>query len=939
MMKEGEIQGLAQGLIDWYWNWGRKRSGSRELPVSGWLNQLYRMAKDAGSICDALGQPRPAMAIWGPSQTGKSTLISAYIDGSAGIPQAEEQTGIGTGLHWPGGNGFCFMAPMVENPEDLPFFMTRKVLNPYNKGMDGSSCLSRFVPGSADGTPGTLKVKYPLYPVELKMVAPCDLWHALARGYSTECYGPLQGDSTKWNLDLLRQKIKAFIRLNPPPRDPVADRDACECLHDFCEVLGDLAESDDPMFRGLGADAGELDSTLRSLMEQPTLLQSRDVTLAFAAEILWDGFGQITDYYRRMTDAYRACLGAGGAWEGKTVFCSLEATALFLNMGACSISFAPMPDNSKAPEAILKTLISKLGWREQGGDIIIECAPGLSNRLGETPEQFCIFQGLVWELVVPINIANLQDHPFAAAPQRPNALKDYLKDADILDFPGVGNETKSMERRIILDADLVKEVKARAAASSASGADTERVNRCFSAELFFKEVLKRGKTASIVSTYARRLNMDAFSIFQGIRGYACPNADQLINGVKAWWKHAMPEYSRNPRGPSPMPLNLVLTWWATQLNKAVNPNDSKIYGAIEGIVSNLGPIRDPGTCTTFAIHNHKSPDKDFAEIKLDFSPRSVRYQALMHEKDFARQFANPVSLESFNKMVADLDTGGAEYFFGQVHKQILDIRKNEKTDRITRLNVRLRELQADMGTQFQQHEIYPNPKPADTRREHLEQFLGVLENLVDEAHPAKMQVINLALRHLVNVDFEVLDSVPMDRRRISADHLAMQFQQWINRQVAHCAPDGQGAKASDPDWRSLGIDSPDKMREVLGALVKSVLPDMDEAVKWLSKLAGYNHNSGDVLDLRRPLAVQMSNMICSGKHGSHTCCNPDELDNPEKVPSADRALCFYFVEPTIRRMRALAQRDIIPVKRPDQPGDAELVHLCQLYAINPLKAS
>ncbi|MFA5258389.1 MAG: hypothetical protein WC360_09580, partial [Opitutales bacterium] len=422
-------------------------------------------------------------------------------------------------------------------------------------------------------------------------------------------------------------------------------------------------------------------------------------------------------------------------------------------------------------------------------------------------------------------------------------------------------------------------------------------------------------------------------------GYACPNADQLINGVKAWWKHAMPEYFRNPRGPSPMPLNLALTWWATQLNKAVNPNDSNIYGVIEGIVSNLGPIRDAGTCTTFAIHNHKSPDKDFALIKQDFKKGSVRYENLIREKDFSRQFANPVSLESFDQMVADKDTGGAEYFFRQVHKQILDTRTNEKTDRITRLNVRLRELQAEMGTLFLQHEIFPNPKPKDTRREHLEKFLGALESIVAEAPALQMQGINLALRHLVNVDFEVLDSVPMDRRRISADHLAMQFQQWINRQAARCAPDGQGVKASDPDWRCLGIDSPDKMREVLGALVKSVLPDMDETVKWLSKLAGYNHNSGDVLDLRRPLAIKMANMICSGRRGSHTCCNPDDLSDPEKVPSADRAHCFYFVEPTIRQMRVIARRDIIPVKRPDQAGDAELVQLCQLYAINPLKAS
>jgi len=939
MMKEGEIQGLAQGLIDWYWSLGKKRSGSYELPVSGWLNQLYRMAKDSESASEALELERPAMAIWGPSQTGKSTLISAYIDGESGIPEREADAGNGTGLHWPGGHGFYFMAPLVDDPSKLPFFLTRKVLNPYNKGMDGSSCLSRFVPGTVDGFPGTLKVQYPRFPVELKMVAPRDLWHALARGYSTECYGPFQGDSTKWNLELLRQKIKIFVRQNPAPRDPIADREAYECLHDFCEVLSDLAESDDPMFRGLGADSGELASTLRSLMEEPALLQNRDAVINFAALILWDGFEQISTLYRSMTEIYRRCLGKGGAWEGRKVYCSLEATALFLNMGACSISYTPMPENSKAPEAILKTLISKLGWRKEGEDIIIECADGLPHRLGETPEQFCIFQGLVWELVVPINIANLQDHPFADAPERPNALKKYLKDADILDFPGVGNEVKSMDTRIILDAQLVSEVTTRASAPDATGQDRERVNRCFSPQLFFKEVLKRGKTASIVSTYAKRLNIDAFSIFQGIRGFACPNADQLINGVKAWWKHAMPDYYRNPRGPSPMPLNLTLTWWATQLNKAVNPNDSNIYGVIEEIVGNLGPIRDPGTCTTFAIHNHKSPDKDFAEIKQDFAPGSVRYNNLVREKAFARQFANPVSRQSFDEMVSDLDTGGAEFFFKQVREQLIAARADEKTNRIARLKARIAEVHADVGNLFHQHEIYPNPRPKDTRRERLETFLDSFETLVKEATPKRMRSINLALRNLLNVDFELLDAVPLSRQRINADHLAQQFQQWINGQAARCAADGSGDSAGDPDWRCLGIDSPDCMREVLEALVKSVAPDMADTVKWLVRLVSYNQSSADALDLRRPLAIRMANMISYGKAGAHTCCKPDDMSDADKVPSAESSAYVYFVEPALRQMRSLATREVIPVKRPDQPGDPELVSICQANGINPLKAS
>jgi hypothetical protein len=946
MNKEADIQGLAINLIDWYWASGCKRQGIYELPASSWLSQLYTLMKDAKSVREALAEERPAMAIWGPSQTGKSTLISAYIDGHGAIAADDESSaGTGTGLHWAGGNPFYFMAPLVDDVEKLPWYLPRKVLNPYNKGMDGSSCLSRFVPGSLDGAPGTLKVRRPNYPVELKMVSPAELWHALARGYSTECYGPNKGDTTKWDLDKFKKKLHAFKTLNPA-RKAEMDREAYEAVHDFCEVLIDLAESDDPMFRQLGLNTSELASTLRALLQEPALLQSRDSALEFAAQILWDGYKPLTDYYRTMADTYLACMGKNGIWAGKRIYCSLEAAALFLNMGACNISYAPMPDNARAPEAILKTLIGKLGWREDDADIIIACEDGMPARLAETPEQFCIHQGLVWELVIPINLANLQDHPIPDAPQRPNALKEYLKDADILDFPGVGNETKSMETRIILDEAEIRDIRSRAAKPDATGAEKERAKRCFTPQLFFKEILKRGKTASIVSTYAKRLNIDAFSIFQGIRGYRCPNADQLINGVKAWWKHATPEYFRNPKGPSPLPLNLTLTWWATQLNKAVNPNDSNIYGVIEDIVSNLGPIRDPGTCTTFAIHNHKSPDRDFAVITYDFNPGSERYNNLMKETAFARQFANPVSRKSFDQMITDKDTGGAEYFFTEIRRQVLQARANEKTNRILRLKNRCHELASSAKTLFKQYEIYPNPKPTDTRREHLKAFLARLDAIVEDAKAKAndkptMPEINLALRNLLNVDFETLSSVPQARARINADHLSGQFECWITAQCARCGEKGAGLHPTDPDWRVLGIDSTESLRVVLKALSKSFTDkEVNAAVTWLARLVDYNEAANaDTVDLRRPLAIRMGNLLSCGDRGMHTTLKPDDVLDPATMPDADLAAYLYFVEPALQNMHSLADKTIVEMKRPDQPGDDELVALCAHHDINPLKDS
>jgi len=934
-----------QELIDWFWNFGVQREGAYTLPFSGWLNNLYSLSKQSSSALKALEQQRPALAIWGPSQTGKSTLLSAYMDGSTPLSGDENEDGRETGLHWEGGLPFYFMAPLVKDPSELPWYMTRKVLNPFNKGMDGSSCLSRFLPGSLDGREGTRKIEYPKFPVELKQVTPKELWHALARGYSSECLGPNNGDTTKWNLELLKKAINRFIRKNPA--EGKSCKEAYESLHDFQEVITELAESDDSTFKGLGKDLNALQSSLRDLLEEPALLCSRTRVEEFAAEVLWEGYEKLTDFYNKMATVFRQYSGNEGVWSGKQILCSLEATALFLNMGACNISYSPPSTNPKSPENQIQTLISDLGWREDGCNILIGCEPGMTHKLGTTPEQFSIFQGLVWELVIPVNLDNLHDSPIEEAPERPNALKSLLMDVDLLDFPGVGNETKSYEKRIVLDQEQIHQITQKASRPDASGADKERQKVCFNPQLFFKEILKRGKTASIVATYSKRLNIDGFSIFQGLSGYACPNADQLVNGIKNWWKNAVPEYFNNPKGSSPLPLNLVLTWWAKQLNLATNPNDSNIYGVIEEVVSHLGTIRDPETATIFAINNHKSPDKDRAEIKMDFNPGAIRYNNITSEIAFRRQFSNPVSRESFDSMLTDMETGGAEYFILKSRDQILETRKNDDTNRVVLLKNKLKVLENDFKDLLHEHEIFPNPKPKDTRREHLKAFNSRLQTQIDNANIETMRSINATLRELLNIDYEKLSAIPYSKAKLTSDFIITEYQQWITQQCARCEEDGSPSSPLQPDWRYLGIGSTSEMRQFLTALLHSIYPNLESVITWLRKQIDYN-NAAEFRDLRRILALKMSNLITYGEKGARSrmgSWEDDDFDLNEETPSAINNAKMsphytYFLAPFAGqrgRLENLIDLDLNPIKRPDQPGDPELVQLCAKHELNPLK--
>ena len=921
---------LAAELTDWFWRSGVQRRAPYSLGPSDWLRTLYDVRSSFASVKEGLERNRPAMAIWGPSQTGKSTSVSAYLDASAKFTADAATDGEGSGLHWPGGAPFFFMAPRVADLETLPAHLTAKVINPYNKGMDGSSCLSRFLPGSLEKGAAPYHVSDPMHPVEVYLVAPDDLWHALARGFSTECVTKVGRRPAQWTLERFKREVKAAIQ-RAPEKPSAISRDAFERLHALAGVLDDLAQSDDPTFEAMGADGEAWLASLRALFEEPRLMCDPAIVDDLAARVFWESSPAMTEWYNRMAGTWRRLSGPGGQWQAKRVLCSLEAAGVFLNMGACVVAYQPREANPNSPAAIIQDRISRLSYEVDGGVVRINCS-GKGQPLGASADDFSIIQGLVWELIIPINLANLPERPFPSAPDTPNTLRDFLSVADLLDFPGVGNETKALENRIVLDEGDIRDLKAKAASPDATSQDRERASRCFSPPLFFKEVVKRGKTASIVSTYAKRLSIDGFSVFQGLRGYACPNADQLINGIKSWWKHLAPEYFAQPQGESPYPLNLVLTWWARQLNLAVNPNDSNIYGVIDGVVNNLGRIKEPDVCVTFAIHDHASPDRDQAELKLDFTPGSQRYENLHREKAFSRQFHREVSKKSFDAMITDEVTGGAEFFFAEAAQQMKSCRQPGGKSRLDFLMTRAAEAAQRLQSLLAVRDLVPQPKPRDDRREHLEKFRTRLREVVGSAADGDFATLNFGLRKLLNIRSTDLLPIPRGADEVNAEHIESQFRTWAEAKSRRFE--------NDPHFRQLlvklGLEEQGAVREVTLALGQSVAPDFGKMADWLARIVRY-HEGRERNDLGRLLALQMGNAVVRGANRQRRDPGDDDFDDDSSSSSKKKAVLpyrDYFLMPFAGekgQLDQLIQRQIKPQKRPDQPGDAELAALLARY--------
>lgn len=915
----------AEALIRWYWTRGHERRGAYTIALSDWLAPLYHLHNSAVAIESSLAQPRPAMAIWGPSQTGKSTSVSAYMDAGARYTgESAEEDGKGSGLHWEGGPGFFFMAPLVEDTDALPVYLNRKVLNPYNKGMDGSSCLTRFTGATADGAGnGSLhQVTRRAHPVEIHFVTPRNLLLALACGYSSECVNPRGNEPKHWSLEGFEKAFNLVKqRVGAPSGRP--RRDAFERLFDLSEVLLGLAEMPGGTWSSLGDSMETFRSRLRSMLEDAAFLCDANRVDMLAGELLWEGQKPLTDYYRKMRDTWADFLGEGGHWSGKPVFASLEAAALFLNMEACVISYkARQPDQS--PEGVIQELLARLGWSEHEDCVLIDCAG--TNSIGADPERFSILQGLVWELVVPVNLGNLPDRPFPDQPDRKNALKDFLREADLLDFPGVANSRKSKDNRILLDPRQIEHVRRRAAEPDANSSEKALAERAFTPALFFKEIVKRGKTASIVATYARRLNIDGFSIFQGIRGHPCPNADQLIHGIKSWWRHAVPEYAANPVGASPLPLNIVLTWWATPLNQAKNPNDSNIYGVVENVVSNLGPLRDPETAVTFAIHYHYSPHREFAELTVDFTPGSQRHTNLFRESSFARQFKRAISKRSFDEMVTDLRTGGAEFFFTEALRQLRESRANTETNRLHQLKDRESRLRDELIALLKHRHLRPVPRPKDERRERLIAFRKQLRQTVDEASDADLMTVNHALRQLLDVPYEFFDTVPLSPDAVFVE---TQMNRWVTRQTRRW-DEVTGGRPLARSWAMLGLGGKEAVQSILEALLLSIRPDFEDIAVWLNRIVSKSQD----LSLRRLFALRLQNLLCYSGKGARVSLR----DDFEDVENVRRPGYEFFLSVWLEAggtLETLIEREIHPVKRPDQPGDAEIEAVARRLQLPP----
>ncbi len=832
-------------LLDWFWQYGSKREGAYTLSRGGWLDRALQLIDDYDAVSVSRTRfSKPTMALWGPSQSGKSTLLACFIDAGAG------EDGRKGALCWHADKPALFCGKAVPGGP--------AILNPFNKGADASGCVTRFRLQD--------EVRYPEHPVELEFATEQALLLSLAVGYLSEVDTKnKKGDVVHWqpgDMADIADEITRNCRSNTP------DKAAFLLLVTVLNVVDILIDMEFPRYINLGK---EWKNRRSSLLSNDKLVSSIDNVRRFAEEILWDSKPNLSEVAAQLSSK-RASLTD----KGCRYFCSIEVASLMLNIASAG--------DYQDSEAI-RTLVNSLSLTELApGEYAVTGGQGRGTLFANEVD-FALTQGLVSLIVVPLRRSVMK----AEAP----AVAALMENAELVDFPGVANEYKA--------ADSLQDEQLALDWSEQEGGKKPL--------LALTQVMKRGKTASIVVSSARNLNIDVFSLLARMpAGSIYPaHPRQLMDGIRCWFKSmgqsVRPQLSREKR----LKINLVLTFSAQLLN-LVQASGMGATG-LKSVFEKLLPLRDlasPDVVESFCINYPQFPDGVIQVTEQEELRRLV--EEIFADPFFRKQFPN--TADSLAEM-ADLEEGrfgGRIYLFERMAEQL------RSTERTNLLAEKERAVRAEWESCISDA-LPPVFDDAEGNKQ-----LQDIDRMLDALRAPTMPFKELAAQVLSfeNVDAEVLEAMPMNRSGNDM-YCRNQISLWI-----------ESARRQELQ-QGLGFESVEHRSRILSYLAERLQETDADGQKsfcrWVNQLPT-THDRYECLERRRLVATYMVNKlfpIDSGHKSEEKCIAELNTLGDDHGRIGDRTSPYSrsVVEPFIRTLEKLHE-SVTDTGRPPQPGDDEL---------------
>ena len=494
-------------IIDWYWEHGVNRPIEWTITPSG-LNAIMGVVNRDTAISRILDSKnrKACVAFWGPSQSGKSSLLSHYIDGRYDSDLA---------LMWDSSQKVRFSAYQSGDGVDSGCV----VFNPFNGGMDASGLVTRFYLPTEEALPNI----DPEAPVEVILADRKQVLHAIAVGYRMEC----QESENPWGLDQLHQKI------NTPSERP--DRNAFEFLFDVCEVCENMAR-ETARYREF-ARGPKLRQQILSSSYADNLSDAKDL----AAYLLWDSEKPLTELFNNIMSVSETMDRVRDRNAPNRIFVSIEVASLLEDIGVLAF-YAQNHGGRPSPMAMRRlNALDNIRMSVTPRGLIYTCNgrdPADKIKGAKVSiEAFGRFQALIGELRIPLRKNESETvKPFF----------DFLEKCDLLDIPGVTNRASGEALGVENLLDLAK----------ASDEAT-----------LLSRVYKSGKTLSIVYTQAANCSIDSFVIFVDLeRAGGISRPTTIVNGIKSWLSpYGFNSFNRRP----PLKLYLNCSLFGKLMDKVV----------------------------------------------------------------------------------------------------------------------------------------------------------------------------------------------------------------------------------------------------------------------------------------------------------------------------------------------------------------------------------
>lgn len=834
----------ADASIEWYWKFGIQRSEPRyEVSRGTWLDSVYRCRERARAMLRAESTSKPCMAIWGPSQTGKSTLLSGYLD------DPTDALGDRSALKWSDAEPVRFV--VGEDKSDRVI-----VLNPFNFGSDASGCVSRFVLCDS--------VDDPSHPVTIELATEAQVMHALAVGYLSECDSKnAQKEEVSWTADSFKSLLD-----KQRPAGPM-QRVAFEALQQLAETLDLLVLSQLPRYVNL---QNHWETSLRPQMLQTVaLLGSVESVEKFAFELLWDSWTSLTQTFKALATKRRQI---AQQWGDAPIRASYRTAAVLLDIDSYK-KCEEKPDTRRKVDALMAQVTSAAVCIGQSG----------GNPLVRGSQDFGYFQALVWELRIPLRRDVLR--------QRAPVLSAFFEKADMLDFPGVANSFGNANKHT--DENVAK-----------------------SPVIALTEILKRGKTASIVVTSARNLDIDGFSLLMRLGRFPAQPV-QLVSGIRSWLKAFGQSWPPHGRA---MPLNLVMTFCATLVNQVITAGTRDgLQGCFDQLKS-LGYLADPKTVNALATNYPQFPE---GHITGTPDQQKQALEAIIADDGFLPRFGD--SAESFREMHAN---GGTDHVF-----RCLTVQASA-----SRRAAIVAERLDEAATHLQQLILQHTPSEsaaADERNRALDAWSAAIVEKMKEPAPYEAIVDSVTrlsryLRSFINIEPDELDDVPQN-----AINLRLNVRNFIEKQFRAW----QAKRGDFPHLQMIGLSESTQATRILSYLIEA---SNDGSVEtFFRDNLGHLNSRLEGKHARRFLAVQMNNALLNraklspAPHRAVTegddsvravlesLATAEESRNPEPDQSPHYHTTIY---PLLLRLAEI--KTFTAGSRPAQTGDAELITISKL---------